>query len=167
MLVAAMFAAPAGAEVKSATAFGFEVETRVVVSTGPAEAYAALTRPASWWNGAHSYSDDAANLTLDARAGGCFCEALPGGGGVEHMRVVYAEPGATLRLQGGLGPLQAEGAAGALTWALKKVDGGTQITQTYVVGGYMRMGAEKLAPLVDKVLVEQLARLQAKLGPRR
>ena len=32
---------------------------------------------------------------------------------------------------------------------------------SYVVGGYMRQGGETLAPLVDKVLGEQLTRLKA------
>jgi hypothetical protein len=92
---------------------------------------------------------------------------LEGGGTIEHMRVVYAQPGQMLRLQGGLGPLQSQAASGTLTWQLKPVADRTEITQTYVVGGYIPMGAEKLAPLVDKVLAEQLQRLQAKLEAAR
>lgn len=164
--LSAALAAPARAEVVSSTAAGFEVRAQAIVTAPPEAAWAMLARVGEWWNPAHSYSGKAENLSLRPEIGGCFCETL-GTGGVEHMRVVYAQPGEMLRLQGGLGPLQAEAAAGTLTWTLKKVGGGTEITQTYVVGGYMRMGAEKLAPLVDKVLAEQLGRLQAKLGPRR
>ena len=99
-------------------------------------------------------------MTLDARPGGCFCEAIPkGAGAIEHMRVVYVQPGATLRLQGGLGPLQAEAATGTLTWTLKAVPGGTEISQNYVAGGYIRGGADKMAPLVDQVLSQQLGYL--------
>ena len=47
----------------------------------------------------------AANLSLDAAPGGCFCERLPNGGGVEHMRVTYVEPGKRIVLTGSLGPL--------------------------------------------------------------
>jgi hypothetical protein len=43
------------------------------------------------------------------------------------------------------------------------VQGGTEITQTYVAGGYMRSGGEVLAPLVDQVLAGQLDRLRAYL----
>ena len=163
-LLAAAAASPAMAEVKSATPAGFAVEAKVVVPASPAQAYAALARIGAWWDSAHSYSGDAANMTLDPKVGGCFCETIPkGNGAVEHGRIIYAQPGETLRLQGGLGPLQAEAALGVLTWTLKPVQGGTEITQTYVVGGYMRSGGEVLAPLVDQVLAGQLERLRAYL----
>lgn len=164
----AALAAPAAADVKSAAPGGFEVESKAMVAATPAQTYAALARIGEWWNGEHTYSGSAANLRLDATAGGCLCEAIPqGNGSIEHMRVVYAQPGATLRLQGGLGPLQQYAAAGTLTWSLKPAANGTAITQTYVVGGYIPGGADKLAPLVDKVLAEQLGRLQKRLGPGR
>jgi len=165
----AMIAAPtpAFADVKTATPAGFELESRVVVRASPAEAYAMLGRIGDWWNPAHSYSGKGANLSLEPKAGGCFCERLDGGGSVEHMRVVFAQPGAMLRLQGGLGPLQTEGATGTLSWSLKPVADGTEIVQTYVYGGFVRGGADKLAPLVDKVLAEQLGRLRAALDRTR
>jgi hypothetical protein len=157
--------APAAAEVKSVTPAGFETENKAVVAATPAKAWAMLGQPGQWWNKEHTYSGDASNMTLRLRAGGCFCERVPAGGGtIEHARIVYAQPGVTLRLQGGLGPLQAEAAIGTLTWTLKAVPGGTEVTQTYVVGGYVRGGADRLAPLVDKVLAEQLAGLQRRLS---
>jgi uncharacterized protein YndB with AHSA1/START domain len=168
LLAFAMLAAtPAAAEVKSSSPAGFEVEAKATVPVPPAQAYAALVRIGEWWNSQHTYSGQAANMRLDPRAGGCFCETVPEGEGtIEHMRVVYAQPGQTLRLQGGLGPLQAEAAIGTLTWALKAVPGGTEVTQSYVVGGYVRGGAEKLAPLVDQVLAEQMARYRSHLGDK-
>ncbi len=170
--VASCLAAPALAEVKSAIPAGFEVETKVVVGLAPAEAYSALARVGEWWNSEHTYSGKAANMRIDARAGGCFCETIPGDAGtdkagtIEHMRVIYAQPGKTLRMQGGLGPLQAEAATGTLTWTLKPLAGGTEITQSYVVGGYIRGGAEKLAPIVDKVLAEQMAGFQRRFSDK-
>ena len=60
--------------------------------------------------------------------------------------------------------MQAEGVAGSLSWDIKPVaGGGSEIVQTYVVGGYIRGGAAKLAPLVDAVMREQLTRLKALL----
>ena len=160
-------AAPAAAEVKSSTSAGFEVEAKATVPVSPAQAYMALGRIGDWWNSQHTYSGKASNLRLDARAGGCFCETVPDGNGtIEHMRVIYAQPAQTLRLQGALGPLQAEAAMGTLTWALKAVPGGTEVTQSYVVGGYVRAGTEKMAPLVDMVLTEQLARYRNHLRDR-
>lgn len=160
-------ASPVTAEVKSSSPAGFEVQNKVMVSASSTDAYAALARVGEWWNPEHTYSGKAANLSLDPRAGGCFCEKLEGGGTIEHLRVVYAQPGQMLRLQGGLGPLQAQAVSGTLTWALKPVGKGLEISQTYAVGGYIPGGAEKLAPIVDKVLAEQLRRLQQKLQPAR
>lgn len=164
LLAAAALLMPvaAQAEVKSATPAGFELERTVRVAAPPARVFTAITAIGAWWNPAHSYSGDARNLSLDPRAGGCFCEALPkSGGSVEHGRVVYAVPGEALRLQAALGPLQAEGVTGVLSWTLTPVAGGTELTQSYVVGGYIRVGPEKIAPLVDGVLGEQLDRLKA------
>lgn len=158
---APLAASPAAAEVKSATEQGFEVGSVTTIAAPPTKVYAALVDIGSWWNPDHSFSGDAKNMTIDSRPGGCFCEKLPDGGGVEHMRVAYVQPGQVLRLRGGLGPLQGEGVEGALTWTLKPAGAGTAIEMSYVVGGYVRMGAAKLAPLVDMVLGEQMARLKA------
>ncbi len=157
-------ASPAMAEVKSVTPQGFALVSTVTVSAAPGAVFAAMLQPGRWWNPAHSYSGDGANMTLEPVAGGCFCEKLPKSGGqVEHMRVVYIQPGSAIRLRGALGPLQAEGVDGALTWTLKPAGTGTEISQTYVVGGYLRAGAETLAPPVDQVMTEQLTRLKAYL----
>lgn len=158
--------APALADVKSSTPAGFEIRASANVAATPAEAYAMLGRIGDWWNPSHSYSGKAENLRLGLKAGDCFCESLGDGGTVEHMRVVQARPGRLLRLQGGLGPLQAEGVSGTLTWELKQVAGGTEVTQTYVVGGYIRAGAERFAGAVDKVMTEQFQRFAARFPGR-
>ena len=157
--------APVAAAVKSSTADGFEVESKAIVAATPAETYAMLARPGEWWEDEHTYSGDSVNMRLKLRSGGCFCERIPEDGGtIEHGRVLYARPAQQLRVQGGLGPLQAEAAIGTLTWTLKAVEGGTEIVQTYVVGGYVRGGAEKFAPIVDRVLAAQLAGLKRRLA---
>jgi uncharacterized protein YndB with AHSA1/START domain len=159
-----LVATPAYAEVKSATDVGFEVSQTTTINATPAQVYRALGVPARWWSKAHTYSGDARNLSILLRAGGCFCEKIPADGGtVEHARVVYAQPGNQLRVQGSLGPLQAEGVTGTLTWVLKAVASGTEVTQTYVVGGYIRGGAKNFAAPVDQVLGEQLNGLKAYL----
>lgn len=114
----------------------------------------------SWWSSDHTFSGDARNLSLDARPGGCFCEKLKDGGGLEHMRVIYVAPGETLRLSGALGPLQASGLAGSLTWALKAAPNGTAVELSYSVGGFFPGGFEKIAPAVNAVLEEQLRRFK-------
>ena len=160
------FAAPAAAEVLAATPGGITTSNTATVTATPAQVWAALVEPARYWSPAHSWSGDAANMTLDPRAGGCFCEALPASGGsVEHMRVIHAAPGEMLRLSGALGPLQSEALAGTLTVTLSPVNDGTRIEWTYLVGGHARFDLVQLAPVVDGVMAEQLRRLAELLGP--
>jgi hypothetical protein len=80
------------------------------------------------------------------------------------MRVIYVLPGSTLRMSGGLGPLQPEAVTGVLTVTLKPEGEMTRITWDYVVGGYMRTPLAQVAPLVDQVVGEQLLRLATRLG---
>jgi len=149
----------ASADVVKSSQEGFVVRETAVVKAGRETVWAALVEPGRWWNKDHSWSGDAKNLTLEPRAGGCFCETLPGGGSAEHMRVVQAVPGSLLRLKGALGPLQSEALEGVLTVELKAVDGATSIEWTYVVGGYARFPLKEIAPAVDTVLGEQAGRL--------
>ena len=142
-----------------------------IAGRSPAQSWAVLLQPALWWNPLHSWSGDAANLSLDARAGGCFCEALPAPhgmagdaphGSIEHMRVIAAMPPKLLRMSGALGPLQGEALTGTMTVELKPLaGGGTHPVWSYIVGGYSRLAMADVAPLVDKVLTEQFARLAA------
>src|SRR5690606_24940351 len=131
LLVALLAPTPVAAEVKSSGAGHFEVERKAVVNATPAEIHAQLGRIAEWWNPEHSYSGKAQNLRMDLQAGGCFCETLDGGGSIEHLRIVYADPANGVRATGGLGPLQMEAVSGVLAWSFKRVEGGTEITQNY------------------------------------
>jgi hypothetical protein len=169
--LAALAAAPARAEVMAQSDAGFVLRIEGQAQAAPEAAWKTLIAPATWWSPAHTYTGDAANLYLDAQATGCFCELLakPASettrrGSVEHAHVIYADPGKVLRLSGALGPLQSEALSATLTVSLKPHEGGTKIVWEYVVGGYMRMKTEEIAPLVDQVLAEQAARLAAKAG---
>jgi len=125
-----------------------------------ANAYAAVTHPETWWNGEHSYSGSASNMTLDPVAGGCWCEKLPAGGSVQHMRVVAAIPGSLLRLAGGLGPLQAQPVTGIMTFSFKDdPSGGVSIDFKYRLAGATDLPAD-WPQAVNGVLNEQLQRLQ-------
>lgn len=161
ILITAALAAPASAKVVADNAAGFAIEHETVIAASPQRVYAVIGQPSRWWSSAHSWSGKAANLTLDLRAGGCFCERLPGGGGVEHARVVMAWPGKLVRMTGALGPLQSEALAATLTWELKPVAGGTEVKLTYVVAGFARTARTALPGAVDGVLGEQLTRLKA------
>jgi uncharacterized protein YndB with AHSA1/START domain len=150
------------AAVVTLAATGFLVRHEVAVAAPPAKVYEALVGKAgSWWSPRHTYSGDAANLSIDARAGGCFCEKLKDGGSVEHMRVVFVAPNSAVRMSGALGPLQAHGLAGSLTWRLVPAGDATTLSVTYSVGGFMDGGFEKIAPAVDGVLGDQVQRLKS------
>lgn len=159
------------AEVTRSSDSSFVISHSVQTKADRAAVWAALVAPNTWWSGSHTYSGDATNLYLDAQASGCFCEKLPKPadapagqrmGSVEHMHVVFADPQrGTLRMVGGLGPLQGEAVHGVLTITLRPREGGTRIEWQYVVGGAFSVKPEELAPIVDKVLGEQLERLAA------
>ena len=159
VVVMSLAGADAGAAVDAADATHLVLKYRLPVTAAPAKAYAAAVAVARWWSREHTYSGDARNLHLDPRPGGCFCEALAGGG-VEHMRVVAAMPGRLLRLRGGLGPLQSGALDGTLTFEFKSGDGGNAIAVSYLVSGYFEGGLDKMAGGVDAVLGTQLERLQ-------
>lgn len=141
-------------------AYGFRLKTVQQIAAPPAKVYKAIGEWGRWWSDAHTYSGKAANLTLPLSAGGCLCEALPGGGSVRHGVVELVIPNQTVRLDAAFGPLQDEGVSGAYTFTLKAKDGGTELTTTYNVGG-ARDFIVSAAPDIDAVLTEQAARLKA------
>ncbi|MEZ0310476.1 MAG: SRPBCC domain-containing protein [Myxococcota bacterium] len=151
----------AHAEVSDSLPSGLGVKHVVTIAAPTAKVYASLLKVGRWWNPEHSYSKQAANLSLTARPGGCFCEKLANGGGAVHSTVTRVEPGSLLIMVGGLGPLAGAGVTGAMTWALEAVDAKTtKLTMTYNVGGYLQGGLATMAAPVDKVLGEQVARLK-------
>jgi hypothetical protein len=150
---------PARAEVSDLTAAGFLSTHRFEIAAAPGAVYEALSRAGEWWNGQHTYSGNAANLALEARAGGCFCERWDGNS-IEHGRVIYAQRDKALRIDGALGPRQEMGAVGVLQFALAPAEAGTKLVVTYRVR-LTDPAVEKIAPVVDRVIGEQARRLAA------
>jgi hypothetical protein len=158
-LLGVLASAAGRADVTGIGPSGFSLKIETTVAGPQADAFKRLTQIGRWWDPAHTYSGNGANLALSAKPGGCFCETLPGGGFVKHMDVVYAAPGKTLRLAGGLGPLQAMGATGTMSFDLTADGVNTRLTVTYFVSGFVAgQGFATLAPAVDGVLTEQVAR---------
>lgn len=150
-------ATPAAAAVVEASATGFQVKNSVEIKAPAKQVYKALIQPSRWWSKDHSYSGDARNLSINPRAGGCWCEVWPGGQ-VEHMRVVFVMPEKQIRFAGALGPLQTTGASGHMDWTLAEKDGVTTLTWIYNVGGYNKGGLNAWAAPVDGVLKEAMER---------
>jgi hypothetical protein len=165
-ILLAATSAPALGEVKAASDTGFNSIHIATVNATPDEIWKRLITPKTYWNKAHSWSGSTEGFYIDPQTNGCFCELFQEAdstgkltivGSVEHMRVIFAQPGKLLRMQGSLGPLQSEAVIGTLTIAIEpsKDNMGTRVSFSYVVGGYMRYKVSEIAPAVDKVLGEQ------------
>ena len=153
-----MMPAPAFAAVLTADEHGFEVQNSVNLVVTQEQAYAAFGQIGQWWNKEHTYSGDSTRMSLQMRPGGCFCEPLDNGGGIEHMRVTYLQPGERIVLTGSLGPLLYEATAGVMDVKIERIAGGSRVTMNYKAAGFAKGGAAAMAPLVDQVLADQLKR---------
>lgn len=155
--------APVGAQpaVLKTTAHSIEVQLEVVVQARPDVAYETFARDLPrWWDAAHSWSGDSANLSLDPRAGGCFCEKLPGGGSVKHGEVIFARPGSLLRLDAALGPFQEMAVQGVLSFRFEPDGQATRVTVHYRVFGLIPAEPATLAPHVNTMLEGQMHRFR-------
>ena len=143
---------------------GFTLENSVVVQADADTAWKALVGDVeAWWPRDHRWWADS-RLEIEARAGGCFCERA-GDRQAQHLQVTFVDPGKTLRMTGGLGPLQGMGLHGALEFRLAPAGAGrTRITLWYRAGGYTPDDLSKFAPVVDRVQAQQLGGLAMHLG---
>jgi uncharacterized protein YndB with AHSA1/START domain len=156
-----LVAAPAGAEVVSAGPNGFEVSNSVNLVIPVNQAYAAFARLGAWWGDSHTYSGKAANMRLSLQPGGCFCETIPEGGGVEHMRVSVVQPNERIVMTGSLGPVLYEAASGVMDIKFERIAGGSRVVMNYRAAGFAKGGADKMAAGVDSVLADQLKRYRS------
>ncbi len=133
----------------------FIVEHEVTVPLDAVSSYRLMGKPSQWWNSGHTWSCDAKNMSMQLKAGACFCETWKGNS-VMHAQVIMAQPSSVLRLQGALGPLQHMAVNAVLTFSLKKEQAETKVTMNYRVSGNASSNLATIAPIVDKVLGEQL-----------
>ena len=163
-------ATPSMADVEAVSEQGFVTRDVATLAATPRQVWLALIKPAEWWNDDHTWSGDAANLSLVPSAGGCFCETIPGEGDIpldgsaQHAVVVQSIPDKMLRVRGSLGPLQAVPATGVLTISLEEIEAGTKVTWEYNVGGQMGFEIDALSKAVDGVMSQQLRGLSDLLG---
>lgn len=138
---------------------GFMVKNETLIKTNRQAVWQVFIKQVEqWWPSDHTWWGDAGTLTIEPFAGGCFCEKY-NDKSAEHMRVTFVDPFYSMRMTGGLGPLQAMGMYGALDWTFTENKQGTLVTMTYKVNGINPEGFAKLAPIVDQVQAIQLAGL--------
>ncbi|MCW8832418.1 MAG: SRPBCC domain-containing protein [Colwellia sp.] len=151
------------AEVVSSGDNGFIIQIEKTVDADNNTAYQQFLRVGEWWQDDHTWFGNSAYLSIDAKAGGCFCET-DGESQALHMTVSYVVPGIEIRMIGGLGPLQMMGVNGGMSWKFDSVGKGkTKITHRYQVSGYVKGGLGKLATIVDNVQASQVAALTNKI----
>jgi len=156
---------PLRAEVVESGEHGFSVSHSITTVAEPFVVYRTMTSHIDqWWSADHSRSGDAGNLFMKVERGGCFCERLPEGGRVEHLRIIYFSPGKELRFDGALGPLQTMATQGRMIWKIEATENGSTVSFTYRVFGHPPGGLAGIAPAVDGVIGEQLARLGERLN---
>ncbi|GLS24443.1 hypothetical protein [Marinibactrum halimedae] len=153
-VILSLSASWAFAEVRSVTPYGFIIKNQISVPHSKETVWNVLINQVdNWWPKDHSWWEGTFSIT--PVAGGCFCERADEKS-AEHMRITFVEPGNTLRMSGGLGPLQEMGLHGTLNWVLTEGINATRLTLTYRVSGVYPDGFQSLASIVDKVQETQL-----------
>lgn len=152
----ALMTVPASAEVKASAPDALVIQVKAEVLLDRDDAWARLLDVSSWWKSSHTYSGNADNMSIDAVAGGCWCE-LWSGGEVEHGRVVAVMPKEMIRFDAPLGPLQEMGVSTALTFTLSagSKPNTTSVVVDFKVSGSSLSGLDKLSAVIDGVISEQ------------
>lgn len=159
---AALFAAaatPTAAQVVERHADGFTLRYTETTPVGRGDVAMAIQAVGAWWDGDHTYSGVASNMTLDLRVGGCLCETMPDGSTFEHGRVTTFDDD-QLVLEAPLGPLKGRATRATLTFdwpeGLALTRDETHVVMTFVVEG---PGLGAFAEPVGQVMGHQHARL--------
>lgn len=153
-------AAPASAEVVASAPEHFTLQHEAVSTRAPDALWARLIEPSTWWEPSHTYSGNAANLSLTAAAGGAWREDWEGGS-IVHGEVLYVKDGEELRLSAPFGPLQAMAVNVVWTITIAPHEEGSLVRFTEVANGTSASGLDRLAPAVDGVKAQALANLVA------
>lgn len=146
-VVCALMPLASAAEVKLAAPDGMLIVHQFQIAAPSAKAWESLVHPERWWPEDHTWSGKRASLSLDPKAGGCYCERWDGGS-AEHGRVVMAIPGKTLKLDAALGPFLDMGVSGVLSITLTEKEGVTTADVSYRVSGDPAHKLDGLAPIV-------------------
>lgn len=130
----AVLAAPASAEVVSRTADSFTLRFQSGVETTPEDMIVTVSELPQWWDKAHTYTGDNANLSLDFTPGGCWCETMLDGAEFQHAHVVSITDD-TVVFDAPLGPLNGKATKADLTFHIGGDGPGWLVSIDFVVEG--------------------------------
>ncbi len=147
-----LVAAPASAEVVSASANGFEVRETVALVVPPDVAFRAFGDLPAWWDPEHTYSGDPGTCawSWSPAAASASASRRPAAG--SSTCTSRSSIPASDVMTGPLGPLLYEATTGVMDVRVTTIAGGSQLTLDYKVAGFANGGADKLASAVDAVL---------------
>lgn len=149
----AALAAPAQAQIVARSSDGFALQYAEGVQVATMDLPGSLAAIARWWSDDHTYSGEAANLSLVVEPGGCWCEALPDGEIFRHARVISVKDDEVV-LDAPLGPLNGQATKATLTVVLTMTERGPLPLWTFEVEG---PGTGAFAEGVDAVMSEAYA----------
>lgn len=150
----------AGAEVKLATADAMLIQHQFQIGAPVAKVWESLVHPNLWWPPDHTWSGKREALSLEATAGGCYCERWDGRS-ARHGHVVMVVPQQVLSLDAALGPFLEMAVSGILSIKLSEKDAVTTAIVTYRVSGDPAHKLDVLAPIVDQVIGQQFGAFAA------
>lgn len=153
--VLALVATPASAEVFEKHDDAFVLMFEAAVDRPPDAILGAIGQVGKWWESSHTYSGDAANLSLILQPGGCWCEKLADGSTFEHGRVV-AVSDSMVGLNAPFGPLKTMATRADFVLSWREENGVWTLRGLYVVQG---AGTGALADPVDGVMQIQFDNL--------
>lgn len=153
-----LFAPSALADIVKTSADHYTLKHEATSEMTPDLLWARLIKPEVWWHPEHSYSGVAANLSLDATAGGLWREDWADGS-VAHGQILSVQTGKQLRLNAPFGPLQGLGVNVVWTITITPDGEGSKVIFDEVANGTPESGLDALAPAVDFVKGEAIKRL--------
>lgn len=156
----------AKAEVSEVSEQHFTVTINTTINASSSQVYDQFIKIGEWWQDSHTWFGDASKMTIEPKAGGCFCERN-GKQQALHMTVSQINPNASIHMTGGLGPLSSLAVNGYMTWSFEETENKiTNLKLNYRVTGFVNQKTEDWANAVDGVLQHQMGNLTDKLGKR-
>ena len=161
VLILILFTATASqAEVTEVSEQHFVISINTTIDVPSSKVYEQFIDIGEWWQDSHTWFGDATKMTIEAKAGGCFCERN-GEQQALHMTISQINPGKSIHMTGGLGPLSSLAVNGYMTWTFEVTeDNTTSLKLNYRVTGFVNQKTEDWAKAVDGVLMQQVGNLE-------